>query len=170
MCCPWFCQCFTRLYTERTPNLFVKKLPLTFLLVMETSLAAHAHLGKRIIWERGGGGNPLIDFKADKISNVRLMNWTLLKSWRLPMADQHLLIQSLHSVLPYHIYISNYILCYHPTLEVTYMSKRNVGRTECTSCSSGTKGTNTCVASIILFIIPTLSLINSRLSIIKFRS
>lgn len=65
------------------------------------------------------------------------------------MADQHLLIQSLHSVLP--IYISNYILCYHLTLEITYMSKRNVGRTECTSCSSGTQGTNTCVASIILF-------------------
>lgn len=78
---------------------------------------------------------------------------------------------SSHSIVFYPtIYISNYILCYHLTLEITYMSKGNVGRTECTSCSSGTQGTNTRVASIILFIIPTLSLINSRLSIIKFQS
>lgn len=84
------------------------------------------------------------------------------------MADQHLLIQSLHSVLPYHIYIElNIVLPPYPGNNLHVQKKC---RTSCTSCSSGTHGTNTCVASIILFIIPTLSLINSRLSIIKFQS
>lgn len=90
------------------------------------------------------------------------------------MADQHLLTQALHSVLPYHIYLEhNFVklhIVLHPTLVVTDMAKRNAGRAECTSCSSGTQCTNTCVASIILFVIATLRLINSRLSIIQFRS